>query len=273
MFLTISAMPSRIFWTVAAASVGWPVSLPTSTIWAYASSMVLAAGATYVGILSAASCSTILLVFWLTTTRSAFFPAMASALGLSPDRSVIGAFAGKFDWSSTATTWAPAPIANRVSVTVADNDTILVGLAARVTDPTVTGKAASFAPPGSPELSSFAQPASPMVAGRASAATSATVSAFGARLGTAVECTGLMGVLLSAEVWCFADRALDGWRPACEAPLLGSAGRDRPRRRPDSSPQEPGGAGGHHSCGTAPDSHRLRCEAVVSTVSHRRVTI
>src|SRR6185369_401906 len=42
----------------------------------------------------------------------------------------------------------------------------------------------------------------------------------------------------------------------CEALFLESAVRDQPHRRPGLSPE------GHHSCGTAPESHRLRCGAV-----------
>ena len=46
-----------------------------------------------------------------------------------------GAAFGKSDWSSTATTWAPAPIANSVSVAVGESDTILDGRFEIVTFP------------------------------------------------------------------------------------------------------------------------------------------
>src|SRR5439155_522405 len=52
---------------------------------------------------------------------------MASTLGVRPDSLVFGASAGKVDWSSTATTCLPAPIANSVSVLLADSDTIRSG--------------------------------------------------------------------------------------------------------------------------------------------------
>src|SRR5262245_45327702 len=77
---------------------------------------------------------------------------MASTFGSKPDRSVIGASAGKFDWSSTAFTCGPAPMAKSISVAVGDSDTMAVGCASTVTAPLtawmVTGNAASLEPAG-----------------------------------------------------------------------------------------------------------------------------
>ncbi len=64
------------------------------------------------------------------TTRSGLYPAIASALGSYADSDVLGAFAGKSDWSSTATTCEPAPMANSVSVAVGDIDTMRFGIGA-----------------------------------------------------------------------------------------------------------------------------------------------
>ena len=61
------------------------------------------------------------------STRSGRYSAIASTFGSKPESSVTGASAGKSDWSSTATTCSPAPIANSVSVAVGDSDTIWVG--------------------------------------------------------------------------------------------------------------------------------------------------
>ncbi len=66
-------------------------------------------------------------------------PAIASALGWKPDRSVLGASAGKLDWSSTAVTCEPAPMAKSISVAVGDSETIFSGRLSSVTVPTVTG--------------------------------------------------------------------------------------------------------------------------------------
>jgi hypothetical protein len=76
------------------------------------------------------------------TTRSGFFAAIASTLGLNPDRSLRGAFVGKFDLSSTATTWPFASIAYSISVAVGDSDTIRSGRVLRVTPPAVAGNCA-----------------------------------------------------------------------------------------------------------------------------------
>jgi hypothetical protein len=43
------------------------------------------------------------------------------------------------DWSSTATTCLPAPIAKSISVAEDESETIFFGCWARVTPPTVTG--------------------------------------------------------------------------------------------------------------------------------------
>ena len=64
---------------------------------------------------------------------------MASMFGVKPESLVVGAFAGKFDWSSTAMTWEPAPIANSISVALGDNEMTRCGWCAIVT----------VAPPGS----------------------------------------------------------------------------------------------------------------------------
>src|SRR5688572_26270049 len=64
--------------------------------------------------------------------------------GSKPESFVLGAVAGWFDWSSTATTWGPAPIAKSISVEVAASETMRAGRAGIVTGPfeafTVTGK-------------------------------------------------------------------------------------------------------------------------------------
>src|SRR6187200_3355341 len=77
------------------------------------------------------------------TTRSGRYPAIASTFGVKPERAVFGALLGKSDWSSTATTWGPAPIAKRVSVAVGESETMRVGRFVTVTLPfepmTVTG--------------------------------------------------------------------------------------------------------------------------------------
>ena len=82
---------------------------------------------------------------------------MASAFGLNPDRSVLGAFAGNVDWSSTATTCGPASTAKSISVAEGESETIRSGRFAKVTLPTVTGYEA-------PPLPDGAGPPSPPVA-------------------------------------------------------------------------------------------------------------
>src|SRR5581483_4364605 len=71
--------------------------------------------------------------------------AIASAFGLNADRLVCGAFLGRSDWLSTATTCGPAPMANRSSVPVELSETIRAGRLVSVTRPapvvSVTGKA------------------------------------------------------------------------------------------------------------------------------------
>ena len=80
------------------------------------------------------------------STRSGSNAAMASTLGLKPDRSVTGAPAGWFERLSTATTWSPAPMAKSTSVEVGEIDTIRWGFAGITTSPfsaaIVTGKGA-----------------------------------------------------------------------------------------------------------------------------------
>jgi hypothetical protein len=70
------------------------VSLPISSICRYVSSSVFPAGAMYTGTLSLPRASTMLLMSFVSTTRSGFLPAIASAFGVNPDRSVFGASAG-----------------------------------------------------------------------------------------------------------------------------------------------------------------------------------
>src|SRR5690554_5339519 len=78
-------------------------------------------------------------------TRSGSYDTMASMFGVKPERSVIGASGGKLDWSSTATTWSPAPMAERISVATDDRETIRSGRSTTATSPlsavTVTGNA------------------------------------------------------------------------------------------------------------------------------------
>jgi len=52
---------------------------------------------------------------------------MASTFGVKPERAVFGALLGKSDWSSTATTCGPAPIAKSVSVAVGESETMRLG--------------------------------------------------------------------------------------------------------------------------------------------------
>ena len=79
------------------------------------------------------------------TTRSGRYAAIASTFGVKPESEVCGADFGKSDWSSTATTCEPAPIAKSVSVAVGESETMRVGRLATVTFPlepvTVTGNA------------------------------------------------------------------------------------------------------------------------------------
>jgi hypothetical protein len=56
-------------------------------------------------------------------------------LGVKPESEVFGADFGKSDWSSTATTCEPAPIAKSVSVAVGDRETMRVGRFETVTLP------------------------------------------------------------------------------------------------------------------------------------------
>ena len=67
--------------------------------------------------------------------------------------------------------------------------------------------------------------------------------------------------------WCFADRAAIGGGPVRETPFLESAG-SRPTAGDLARPPD---AGGHHSCGTAPGSHRLRCGTVRRHANTHRV--
>src|SRR2546428_14081786 len=100
---------------------------------------------------------------------------MASMFGVKPESLVVGAFAGKFDWSSTATTWLPAPIANSISVAVGDSETmrcgcLLIVTVAPVLSVMVTGKCADgvdetedvVAPHAEATMPMAAIPASPM---------------------------------------------------------------------------------------------------------------
>ena len=54
-------------------------------------------------------------------------PAIASTFGVKPESAVFGALFGKSDWSSTATTCGPAPIAKSVSVAVGESETMRLG--------------------------------------------------------------------------------------------------------------------------------------------------
>ncbi len=85
------------------------------------------------------------------TTRSGSSATMASRFGSKPERSVVGASAGKSEYSSTATTWLPAPMAKSISVAEGESDTIDSGRDSMVvsTPPavTVTGNAAAASSP------------------------------------------------------------------------------------------------------------------------------
>ena len=61
--------------------------------------------------------------------------------GSKPDNLVPSATAsaGKFEYSSTATTCEPAPMAYSISVADGDSEMMLVGCASSVRSPTVTG--------------------------------------------------------------------------------------------------------------------------------------
>ena len=69
------------------------------------------------------------------TTRSGRYAAIASTFGVKPESAVFGALFGKSDWSSTATTCGPAPIAKSVSVAVGDSETMRRGRFVTVTLP------------------------------------------------------------------------------------------------------------------------------------------
>src|SRR4051812_19512879 len=76
--------------TTLAAAAEWPVALPRSSIWAYVWSRFLAASSTRVGMLILARLSATPDVLSAITTRSGFLAAMASTLGLRPERLVLG---------------------------------------------------------------------------------------------------------------------------------------------------------------------------------------
>ena len=78
----------------AVASAACPVSVPIWPISVYTSSSRFAADTRKTGIFSLVSWSTILSMSSVSTTRSGFLAATASAFGLNPDRSVFGASAG-----------------------------------------------------------------------------------------------------------------------------------------------------------------------------------
>src|SRR5688572_23161415 len=109
--------------------------------------MCVAAGSSSTGILSLRRAASSLFDVDEVTTRSGRYRATASALGRCADRFVRGARAGWLDWSSTATTCRPAPIANSVSVALGESETTRRGLCLITTLPlaavTVTGNRAA----------------------------------------------------------------------------------------------------------------------------------
>src|SRR5215204_7281604 len=129
--------------TSARASSAWPVARPSCSICSYATSSVGAASSCRAVIPRPSSDDPRSPGSVANTTRSGSNPAIASTLGSNPDSSVAGASGGKLDWSSTAITCSPAPIANRSSVAVGESDTIRSGRSSIVTSPlvpsTVTG--------------------------------------------------------------------------------------------------------------------------------------
>src|SRR5918996_897286 len=128
---TSAATPDRMSAMIPSASSPFPVRIPSCSICSYVSSRVSAAGWARAGMPSAASPSSMSPVSSV-TTRSGSYPAIASRFGSKPESSVVGAWGGEFDWSSTATTCDPAPIANSISVEVGESETIRSGRRSRV---------------------------------------------------------------------------------------------------------------------------------------------
>src|ERR1700730_14224598 len=76
---------------------------------------------------------------------------MDSTLGWKPESLMRGADFGKLDWSSTAITCRPAPMAKSISVAVGDSDTMRCGRAAVAPD--VDRLADAVDPPAMPDSS------------------------------------------------------------------------------------------------------------------------
>ena len=178
------------------------------------------------------------------TTRSGSNPAIASTLGSNPDKSVTGASAGKLDWSSTAITCSPAPIANRSSVAVGESDTIRSGRSSIVTCPLVPSTATGNddgsedgSEDGEATLPACAssEPSEEPHAATDSASTNATTMLRGLPIRPPSDPKELRWVSISPPTN----------RPSFEDRRLRDGGGD-PTRPPK----------GLHGCGTVPDSNR-----------------
>src|SRR2546429_2590469 len=159
--------------------------------------------------------------------------------GVNPDRSVRGAWAGYVEYESTATTWEPAPTAYRSSVAVGDSETIRAGCRWMVTLPTRSGYDVEAC-----DWDGAPRPPPPQAA--TSAATRAATREAGSRRRILPLAIGNLRIV-SGGRWLAGS--------ACSPPFLRgplarrrAGGLARPRV-------------GHHSCGTAPGSHRLRWTA------------
>src|SRR5215475_1767590 len=143
---------------------------------------------------------------------------------------------------------------NSMSVAVGDIEMTRVGFAASVVPSSVTGNAAFSLVAAGVADAWFVEPldAHPLITRPASAA--AASIATGVCLCMSTSCRSrLQGASPTGRLV-----------PACEAPLLESAFRDRWQ----ATWLIPRDVRGHHSCGTAPESHRLRCVTISGTVAH-----
>src|SRR6202035_2182537 len=209
---------------------------------------VTGAGSSSTGTDSAPSFCTRLPVVPSTITRSGLRATIASTLGVKPDSLVRGACGGVVELTSTAVTWLPAPIAYSISVAVGDSEMIASGRCGTCTLPSaaliVTGKplaaAALAVLPAAPGDAELAQPEMVIMPRTVTAAT-----ARGRRVNTR------MMIILPDRGGRSAPATTPGGIEQTALPPR--TGRRTRARRPGSSP-----ARGHHRCGTAPGSHRLR---------------
>src|SRR5262249_34265048 len=130
-------------------------------------------------------------------------------------------------------------MAKSISVAVAESETMWVGFWASVTPPTVTGNAALGA--GGAWSAGLLQ----AVRVRASAAATATME---------LEMRLIRSSCRSRDL----ASPTGAGASVCEALFLESAVRDQPTGDLACPPK------GYHSCGTAPESHRLRCGSVTA---------